>query len=140
MLIERRSITTRSVEQSPYSETGSCSAGQEISRPLCNPKTLYCIFWDTATCSPMKVNRRFGGTCRLFSVEKKAKQETKHESGSNENSGDTFMLVTCLANSLTVKMYAIYSSETSVYYQRTTRRCIPEDRTLNNHRCENLKS
>jgi hypothetical protein len=32
------------------------------------------------------------------------------------------------------------SSETSVYYQRTTRRYIPEDRTLHNLRCENLKS
>jgi hypothetical protein len=25
------------------------------------------------------------------------------------------------------------------YFQRTTRRCIPEDRTLHNHRCENFK-
>jgi hypothetical protein len=30
--------------------------------------------------------------------------------------------------------------ETSVDFQRTTRRYIPEDRTLHNHRCENLKS
>jgi hypothetical protein len=37
-------------------------------------------------------------------------------------------------------MEAIYSSETSVYTQRTTRRFIPEDHTLHNHRCENLKS
>jgi hypothetical protein len=28
----------------------------------------------------------------------------------------------------------------SVDIQRTTRRCIPEDSTLHNHRCENLKS
>jgi hypothetical protein len=32
------------------------------------------------------------------------------------------------------------SSETSVGAQRTTRRYIPEDSTLHNHRCENLKS
>jgi hypothetical protein len=31
------------------------------------------------------------------------------------------------------------SSETSVDFQRTTRRCIPEDRTVHNHRRENLK-
>jgi hypothetical protein len=37
-------------------------------------------------------------------------------------------------------MEAIYSSETSVNIQRTTRRYIPEDSTFNNHRCENLKS
>jgi hypothetical protein len=37
-------------------------------------------------------------------------------------------------------MEAIYSSETSVDIQRTTRRYVPEDSTLHNHRWENLKS
>jgi hypothetical protein len=37
-------------------------------------------------------------------------------------------------------MEAICSSETSVGTQRTTQRYIPEDGTLHNHRCENLKS
>jgi hypothetical protein len=37
-------------------------------------------------------------------------------------------------------MEMICSSETSVDFQQTTRRCIPEDRTLHNHRCKNLKS
>jgi hypothetical protein len=37
-------------------------------------------------------------------------------------------------------MEAICSFETSVDSQRTTRRHIPEDNTLHNHRCENLKS
>jgi hypothetical protein len=37
-------------------------------------------------------------------------------------------------------MEAIFSSETSVDTQRTTQRYIPEDGTLHNHRCENLKS
>jgi hypothetical protein len=37
-------------------------------------------------------------------------------------------------------MEAICSSETPVEPQRTTRRHIPEDDTLHNHRCENLKS
>jgi hypothetical protein len=37
-------------------------------------------------------------------------------------------------------MEAIYFSETSVETRRTTRRHIPEDDTLHNHRCENLKS
>jgi hypothetical protein len=31
-------------------------------------------------------------------------------------------------------------SETEVEFQWTTRRYIPEDSTLPNHRCENLKS
>jgi hypothetical protein len=42
--------------------------------------------------------------------------------------------------SSTQKMEAISSSETSVETERTTRRHIPEDDTLQNHRCENLKS
>jgi hypothetical protein len=37
-------------------------------------------------------------------------------------------------------MAAIFSSETSVDFQRTTRRYNPEKSTLYNHRCENLKS
>jgi hypothetical protein len=37
-------------------------------------------------------------------------------------------------------MEATCSSETWVDTQRTTRRYIPEDGTLHNHRCENLKS
>jgi hypothetical protein len=37
-------------------------------------------------------------------------------------------------------MEEICSSETSVKTQRTTRRVIPEDDALYNHRCENLKS
>jgi hypothetical protein len=42
--------------------------------------------------------------------------------------------------SSTLKMEAICSSETSVATQQNTRRHIPEDDTLHNHRCENLKS
>jgi hypothetical protein len=37
-------------------------------------------------------------------------------------------------------MEATYSSETSVDFQRNTRRYIPEDRTLHNYRSENFKS
>jgi hypothetical protein len=37
-------------------------------------------------------------------------------------------------------MEVIFSSETSVDSQRTTRRYITEDGTIHNHRCENLKS
>jgi hypothetical protein len=39
-------------------------------------------------------------------------------------------LVSCLAYSSTLKVDATSSSETSVNFQRTTRRYIPEERTL----------
>jgi hypothetical protein len=45
-----------------------------------------------------------------------------------------FTLVSCLAYSWTLKTEATCSSETLVDFQRTTRRCIPEDRTLQNVR------
>jgi hypothetical protein len=76
------------------------------------------IFWDMMPCSPLSYNRRFGGTYRL------------HLQG---------LLATCLLAgfaeliSLTLKMEAICSSETSVVTQRTTRRHIPEDDTLQSY-------
>jgi hypothetical protein len=46
------------------------------------------------------------------------------------NRDTCFMLVSCLAYSSIVKMEATCSSETSDDFQQTTRRSIPEDRTL----------
>jgi hypothetical protein len=51
-----------------------------------------------------------------------------------------FLLISYLAYYSTLEMEATCSSETSVTFQRNTRRCITEDKTLHNHRCENLKS
>jgi hypothetical protein len=48
--------------------------------------------------------------------------------------------VALLNHSTTLKMEAIRSSETSGTTKRTTRRHIPEEDTLQNHHCENLKS
>jgi hypothetical protein len=48
-------------------------------------------------------------------------------------------LVPCFAYSSTLKREATCSSETSVVFQWTVRRYIPEDRTLHIQRCENLK-
>jgi hypothetical protein len=42
--------------------------------------------------------------------------------------------------SSTLKVEATCSYETSVDFQRTIWRYIPDDRTLRNHQCENLKS
>jgi hypothetical protein len=50
-----------------------------------------------------------------------------------------FMLVSRLAYASTSKMEATCSSEASVDFQQTIRRCIPEDNTLSHQRCENLK-
>jgi hypothetical protein len=51
-----------------------------------------------------------------------------------------FMLVSCLAYFSTLKMKATSSTKTLVDFEETTWHFIPEDRTLHNHGCENLKA
>jgi hypothetical protein len=50
-----------------------------------------------------------------------------------------FMLASCLAYSLTLKMEVTCFSETSVDFQRTTQRYIPEYGILHNNCCYSLK-
>jgi hypothetical protein len=80
------------------------------------------IFWNMTPCSPLSVNRRFGGTCRLNLQGRRNKFSKKPAS-----------------KQVPPALEAICSSETSVETQRTTWRYIPEDGTLHNHRCENLR-
>jgi hypothetical protein len=40
-------------------------SGELVSRP-CHQLGRIFIFWDITPCSRLKVNRRFGGTCRLY--------------------------------------------------------------------------
>jgi hypothetical protein len=70
------------------------------------------VFWDLTRCSPLSVNRRFGGTYRLHLHGRKNKLSNK----------------------------PAWKHVASSDFQRTTRRYISEDGTLHNHRCENLKS
>jgi hypothetical protein len=49
------------------------------------------------------------------------------------------MLVSCLVYSLTLKLEVTCSSEKAADFQQTTWHYIPEDRTLHNLHCENLK-
>jgi hypothetical protein len=76
-------------------------------------------FWDITSCSPLSVNRRFGGTHRLHIQGRSNKFSKK----------PTCWFLSALISS-TLKMETICSSETSVDTQRTTRRYVPEDDTL----------
>jgi hypothetical protein len=83
------------------------------------------VFWDIMQWSPLRANRRFGGTYHLYLL---------------LCLPPAFTLVSCLAYFSTLKIETICSFETSVGSQWTTWRYIPEDGTFHNHRSENLTS
>jgi hypothetical protein len=68
-------------------------------------------YWDRAPCSLFEVDRQFKGACCLH-----------HQGDERDIDGGSM------------------HSETSVYFNKPTRRYIPEDYSLHTHRCENLKS
>jgi hypothetical protein len=44
------------------------------------------VFWDITSCSPLKVNRCIGGTCRrIFRTEKRSQARKQHEAGSKQS-------------------------------------------------------
>jgi hypothetical protein len=50
------------------------------------------IFWDITPCSPLGVNRRFEGICRLhFRGRRISQARNQREAGSNEDGGDIFL-------------------------------------------------
>jgi hypothetical protein len=78
------------------------------------------IFLDMTPCTPLEVNKSFGIIWTLPAA--------------------YFHYASCSAYSSNLKMEETCSSETSVDFQRPTRRYIPEDKTLHYHRCQNFKS
>jgi hypothetical protein len=80
------------------------------------------IFWDITLCSPLKVNRHFGGTYCLCLQGPRIRRERNQLKGRRQAE-----LVFCLDYSSTLKMEATCSPEKSVDFQRTTRRYIPDD-------------
>jgi hypothetical protein len=76
------------------------------------------VFWNITPCSLLKVNRRFGGIYRLHRQVPRIKPSKKP--AWNQVPG----------KASTLNTEATCSSETSVDFQRTTRRYIQDDRTL----------
>jgi hypothetical protein len=85
------------------------------------------IFWDITLCSPLNLNQRFEG---IYCLHLHGRRISRARNLSLLCLPLAFTLVTCSIYSSTLKMEAIYFSETSVDIQRTTRRYIPEDGTL----------
>jgi hypothetical protein len=76
----------------------------------------------------VKVYRRFGEICRLHPQCRRISQAR------NQREASFY-----LAYSWALELQAAWFSETYVGFQRTTRRCIPEDTTLHDHLSESLQ-
>jgi hypothetical protein len=92
------------------------------------------MFWDITPCSLLKVNRCFSGICCLHLHGKRIRNQHKI---CIRQSSQAFFLLGLL---LYPEMATVCSFETSVYFQRIIWHCIPENRSLHNHRCENIRS
>jgi hypothetical protein len=62
----------------------------------------YAIFWDITLCSPLSVNRRFGGTYRL------------HPQGSWVSAWRIFMVATCLHAGFLLNLFLLPSNPTTL--------------------------
>jgi hypothetical protein len=100
---------------------------------LCVTNTLICsswntflhskstIFWDIMPCNPLKVNKRFGGTYRLRLRNRRISRERNRRES------------TWQAELCSLFLWNVVGFQWTWHYN-------PEDSTLYNHHCENLKS
>jgi hypothetical protein len=95
------------------------------------------IFWVITPCSTLKVNRRFGEISSLH-LQGTIISRVRNQRESRSQAELCFRGGFLVSLFLVLKTEPTYSSETSADFQRTRRRYIPEDKTLRNHRCENL--
>jgi hypothetical protein len=113
-----------------------------VNKQVFRSEERVCLLGYITPCSPLKVNWRFGRTCHFhFQGRKVSHARKRHEelatcfmlvrrnmsrpsSGSNNKTSKKPAWEACylLSNGLALKMEATCSSETSVYFQTTTRR------------------
>jgi hypothetical protein len=90
--------------------------------------------------SPLEVNRRFGGKSGFYLQGRRIGQARNQCESMWQAEQPAFTLVSCLAFLSTLEMEVAYSPETSVGFQRTTRRFNSEVRSPHYRRCKILKS
>jgi hypothetical protein len=91
-------------------------------------------YLDITPCSQSKVNQRFGGTYCFYFQDLRISRASRRALLATYFHGGILMGLF-----FDLKMEVIYSTEMSIYFQRTTLRYIPEDTTLRNLRCVNVK-
>jgi hypothetical protein len=100
----------------------------------------YSSFCDVTRCSSLKVNRHFGGTCRLHLQDSIANQERNKYDADITLLDVRFMIVSSLAYFSALKMEAKCSIETSFDFQRTTKLYVLKGRIFLNCCCDNRGS
>jgi hypothetical protein len=114
-------------------------------------KEMYWLFirlerhtaFDISPCSPLKFNWRSEGAYRVHPESQRLSQERKQREITWQTE---FVLILPSLSTMVSCMARIWRwrwnilLEISVGFQRTTRSHIPEDITLHNNRCENLRS
>jgi hypothetical protein len=102
-------------------------------------KNEIALFWEINTKHKknLRACRQFyyikaGGTYKItvYSAESQTDVSEEHVASIRSRFACYLVLFSCVAYYLTLKMEATLSSKTSVDFQRTTRHCIPEERTL----------
>jgi hypothetical protein len=130
--IRTHDLSVRAGEDSSYSASTNYEALHALlfSSLLISPNILLSIL-NTVTQSSLNVTDQVSNPSKA--TRKYVKSESFKSKGYTKKQGllaSCFKLASCWAYSSILKMWAIWSSETSVEFQRTTRRHIPEDRTL----------
>jgi hypothetical protein len=114
-------LVKRNVLLSCVSVNASVYVGFEVS-----------ILLDVKSCSPLKINRRFGWICRLHNHSQRSQARKHRESRWKAELclPLAFTQISCLVYSSNLKMEATCSSETSTDFKRTTTRSITKDKSL----------
>jgi hypothetical protein len=93
------------------------------------------------SCIALQAYRRFGETyTSIFRLEVLNRYQTERKDALALKSALLWIITPCSPLRVNDVSEEHIASRFRVVFQRTTRRYIPEDDTLQNHRCENLKS
>jgi hypothetical protein len=72
-------------------ENGACSEYRVGFEVLSEVVRRSSVFWDITSSCPLKVNRHFGGTCRLPIQGRRISHARNHHEADPEDGGDMFL-------------------------------------------------
>jgi hypothetical protein len=100
------------------------------------------ISWDVTSRSPLKVYRRFGGTCRLLLHGRRTSQEkTQRVTGSKQNSTETSVDLQRITQQISQKTALLNYSDINIHYiyDYITKLCRQQAEVIPNLENENVR-